>query len=104
MSRVYSARFINLLNFAGTYTYDNETGDLLIVRQISVYFGGDTQPTCGLNGPDDVAWFAASLGPLTQAYIAQEGRWVLNDGESMTFATGGGAMDIYVGGYALSLP
>lgn len=105
-SPVYSAPFINYTPSTPNNAFEVPTGFTAVVRQISVaqeiaisYAYLDFQDSGA--APSYTVWLGEPAGIPT--YVAQEGRWVLNEGGIMTLSvvTLGTATSIYVGGYLL---
>lgn len=103
---VYSENLFRAQTLAGAATFTVPAGlkyvmrDVSIVRRTAVYpifFSVSIPISLNLIF---VTW-ASSADPQWQNL---QGRWVLESGDVVTISTSGGQADVYISGYALTLP
>lgn len=115
MSALYSTRFLTLPAFTGgpSFPFTVPAGYRAVVRTISIVWGDVV-----ISGLD--AWVqTADLTKLARATRAVgislppdlvggcfigDGRWVLDEGDTLEGQTAAGTVDIHVAGYLLSAP
>lgn len=114
LAAVYSTRFLTLPSFSGgpSAPYNVLAGTLVVVRTISFVWGD-----VAVSGLD--AWVqTADLTKLARRTIVFpgpdpmyiggcavfDGRWVLDEGDTLEGQTAAGTCDIHVAGYVLTLP
>lgn len=104
---IYSQRFANEADFAGTFTELNDTGNTWIVRTITAVYGGlsiDASFAIGIDGgPQWYVWNFTDAEDGTGSLLIQQAHLVINPGESLLVVTVEG-WDFSVHGYSLSPP
>jgi hypothetical protein len=110
MSTVYSTQLATGKSVTGGpfVAYTTPSGIRAVITCISLMVGINASPGALLvsAGPDlPVICTYAQEATLAPAGLVQEGRWVLNDGDQITFETGGVWVgDFFVSGFELLLP
>jgi hypothetical protein len=105
---VYSSRLVAKHNFAGNFNFLNDTGDLLIIRTVTLFYGGATPGAFffedELGGTMLFHYFGGTLtGDTNQNILWTNLHLCMADGLTWDLAPNIG-MDFSVHGYQLSLP
>lgn len=104
MSRVYSTTVLELVNFTGNYTWSNGTGELVVVKNVNVYYGGLSLGVFKLFAPGGNTVLYAQLGTGLAPFVNwQDQRIVVPPGDSIQVGTDIGC-DVGIYGFGLTLP
>lgn len=98
---IYSRRFMLVQGLTTSEYFTCDPGYVLVVRDISGYFGSEpTAPSVAvdING---AKFFEADTNPLSLGPFHWTGRQVLNPGDTCTATMLNGNCDILISGYAL---
>ena len=102
---VYTTKLVEEHNLVGDFYAEVPAGSRLVIRDFSCYANnaGLTPNYYYAFGPSGATFWWFTVDPDTTVWRHDEGRWVFNPGDIVTFHTDGPA-DLLVSGYLLTLP
>lgn len=104
MAVIYSERFLLEQGLTGSASITVDTGYVLVIRDISGYFGSQSTAPSVVLTLNGAKVFEADTPPLSLTAFHWEGRVVAEAGDVIEVAMQNGNCDIAVSGYRLTAP
>lgn len=103
---VYSHNLFRAETLSGATSETVPAGFTWVIRDVSLVHRGTTFPAfASITIPISLNLvFVTRASTADPQFIHLEGRWVLEQGDIVTFSAGSSSWDFYVSGYVLTLP